>query len=623
LKRHVHVSIGPVQGFVAQSRRTRDLWGSSYLLSFLTAHAMSGARREGGTIVRPRVDDDPMLRWVENHREGASPRLGSVPNQFTVEIENEVDPANIASAAEQSLRDAWQRVCRAVWDRYVAHAVAAGNGTDKIWERQTRGFWEVTWVVGAPGDHGLLARRKLWRTHWLPEEAGNKCTVMPELQEISGHGRATDRARQDAFWSAVRDRTGELDLRENERLCAVSLVKRLYSRVAPAALGWEVDVTHWPSTVDVAAVPWSLRVLNAASQRGEAFAIAITEGTDRALTGGVSTVVAQDQAATSRFLRLDANWFHRSYTASPRLAPLSDEGARAAVLASLDALTAVAGSPPIYFALLLADGDRLGQMVASLGSDVVSSALAAFTRTAPGVVREHLGVTVYAGGDDVLALLPVEGALSCARDIEKTYRQSFGSRPATLSTAVVFAHARDPLNRIVTEAHRLLDDVAKEQNGRSSLAVSVYRGGAAAVQWVTTWERSTFDDARKDAVECLQGVVRELATEEDGGLSGSFIQDLRRMLGLLCGSSPLSPGTFAKLGDDVDLKALVRAEIRHRLGHDDGASRPGDAEKLASLVGDVLGRSRHGETAPRHVGIDGLLLASFLVGGGREEEHRP
>lgn len=29
MKQHLHFSIGPVQGFVAQSRRTRDLWGSS------------------------------------------------------------------------------------------------------------------------------------------------------------------------------------------------------------------------------------------------------------------------------------------------------------------------------------------------------------------------------------------------------------------------------------------------------------------------------------------------------------------------------------------------------------------------------------------------------------------
>lgn len=68
---------------------------------------------------------------------------------------------------------------------------------------------------------------------------------------------------------------------------------------------------------------------------------------------------------------------------------------------------------------------------------------------------------------------------------------------------------------------------------------------------------------------------------------------------------------------------LVRAEVEHRLDHRDGAFKPNDAERLASLVCDVLGRSRNGETASRHVGIDGLLLASFVAGGGCEGEHRP
>lgn len=628
MKQHLHVSIGPVQGFVMQSRRTRDLWGSSYLLSFLTAHAMSGARRVGGRIVRPRVDDDPMLRWAESRGDGGPPRLGSLPNQFTVEIDSGVDPGGVAKPAEQSLRDAWQRVCHAVWERYVAHAVADGNGTDAIWQRQTGGFWEVIWVAGAPGDHDLLARRKLWRTHWLPEEAGNKCTVMPDLQEISGHVRAAERVRQDAFWRAIRARTGDLDLRDNERLCAVALVKRLFPLVAKAALGWEVDVNHWPSTVDVAAVPWCRRLLTAARQEGEAFAVAVSTVTVHALTGGVSNLVGVDIPGAPRFLRLDANWFHRSFVASSRLGPLSEEGARASILAKLDGLTGTRdaagklGSPAVYFALLLADGDLLGEMVAKLGSDVVSSALATFTRQVPEIVKEWHGVTIYAGGDDTLALLPLQCALDCARAIEQAYRQSFGSAPATLSTAVVFAHARDPLNRVLAEAHRLLDEVAKEENGRASLAAGVYRDDAAAVQWVTTWERLSSDGTREHAVECVHDVAREMAPDT-GRLSGSLLQDLRHMLGLLSVSSPPAPGSFARVREGIEMGALVRAEIEHRLGHNEGASRPGEAERLAFLVGDVLRRSRNGEASSSYVGIDGLLLASFLAGGGHEEEHGP
>jgi hypothetical protein len=150
-------------------------------------------------------------------------------------------------------------------------------------------------------------------------------------------------------------------------------VKRLCPRVAQEALGFALDVTHWPSTVDVAAAPWCQRLLAVAPQDAEAYADAVAKASDHALTGGVSSLLHQAQGGAQRFLRLDANWFQRSFVASSKLAPLSDEGARASVLARLDSLTAARdgaglGSPAVYFALLLADGDRLGQMVASAGS---------------------------------------------------------------------------------------------------------------------------------------------------------------------------------------------------------------------------------------------------------------
>ena len=64
----IDISIGPVQGFVAQSRRTRDLWGSSYLLSVLSAHAMCGAERAGGRIISPIVESDPLYEWISERK---------------------------------------------------------------------------------------------------------------------------------------------------------------------------------------------------------------------------------------------------------------------------------------------------------------------------------------------------------------------------------------------------------------------------------------------------------------------------------------------------------------------------------------------------------------------------
>ena len=221
------------------------------MLAFLSAHAMAGAQQAGGKVVQPVVDGDRLYRWVTGQREGNAPRLGSLPNHFVVEVDGTAQA--VAHESVRAFEDAWRQVCDPVWREYVEHACADGNDTARIWDRQVGTFWEEMWTAEpADGECGLLARRKRWRNHRPPEEPGDKCTVMHDLQELSGYVRSegsASRERQNQFWKTVRHPLGSLDLREDERLCAVALVKRLFPRVAPRALGWEVDRSHWPSTV--------------------------------------------------------------------------------------------------------------------------------------------------------------------------------------------------------------------------------------------------------------------------------------------------------------------------------------------------------------------------------------
>ena len=446
------ISIGPVQGFVAQSRRTRDLWGSSYLLSFLSAHAMYGANTEGGRIIQPVVDNDLLYRWVSGRREGKPPRIGSVPNHFVVEVEG--DARSVADAGKRSLNNAWERVCRAVWEQFVEHICSAGEGTEHIWNRQVCAFWEVTLTAGDTGDGGgLLARRKHWRSHRPPDESGEKCTVMQDLQELSGHLRAEGR---DRFWDRVRSRLGPLDLRDNERLCSIALVKRLFPKVASAALNWDVDTSHWPSTVYVGAVPWIRRVVSIAPEEGRKYADAVRDNVaDNVLAERHPPFAGLNDAAAGDFPKLDANFLHREFVNSERLCPLANGNATAERKELAGLLKTIydaededgrLGPPPSFYALFLADGDCLGRLLGKPGGGTVSTALAAFTRGVPDIVKKHDGVTVYAGGDDVLAMLPVPDALACAQSLSGAYLNAFAETGAkdgaTLSAAVVFAHVR-------------------------------------------------------------------------------------------------------------------------------------------------------------------------------------
>ena len=58
----VSLSIGPVQDFIAQARRSRDLWFGSHILSEISRSAAKAVAENGGKLIFPALQlDDPEL----------------------------------------------------------------------------------------------------------------------------------------------------------------------------------------------------------------------------------------------------------------------------------------------------------------------------------------------------------------------------------------------------------------------------------------------------------------------------------------------------------------------------------------------------------------------------------
>jgi len=623
-------SLGPVQSFIAAARRTRDLWGGSFLLSLLVAEAVaaSGLRADNFRVPSPAVvKGDPLIEACRAWREGRNPsgslRLrGSLPNHVRVAVPKE-EAAQIAERMTAAVHELWGALCEAVWERFIARAVQGSEAIElsvrEIWDRQVRGFWEVLWVAAPPGTGGL-ARRKAWRTHLVPEEPGDRCMVLPEYQELSGAlstMSGTERRRQGAFWEAVRQHTGAYDVRPDERLCAPVLVKRLFVSVAAKRCPGLPDASWWPSTLHLALAGW---LQDAVTKQPE-------------LANKLETRIAE-AAPEARRVRarscLPGLVEHDLWAVDPELL-FSEESGDPQIAEVKRELCERIGSPSRFYAIVLADGDRLGAAARRLGADALGEALQCFGEQVDEIAARAHAVVVYAGGDDVLALAPIEGALDLARRLDDAYREAFaGHLPAgepipTLSAAVFFNHARAPLIHALGVAHRLLDDEAKQANGRGSVAVSVHRRNGEVARWVRAFRGAQGERP----LELLGSTIQRLADPDTSIPSAAFYRT-GQLVGSLLTPSPNGPGQRGALvvGDPELLVRLVEVELGRAgatqgTGAARGASSLGCVAKwLVQLMRTVPGPENAGGAGVSslvELDLDVIPLVQFLLQGGTEQ----
>ena len=618
----LHFTLGPVQGFVAEARRLRDFWAGSFLLSWLCGQAMRAVEEAGGEIVFPEAGGDPLLGAIR--KGGNGPRVGTLPNRFKAKVSEDFDP----QACAEAVKDAWRGLAEAVWNRFIGDVAPLGQGTHAIWERQIGNFWEIAWVKGAdPGrgaDAAWLDRRKNWRSHWPGnEERSDLCMMMGHLQEISGYRRYGNAEAQDEFWRALQEKAGALNLREGERLSAVALVKRLFplldEEAMQKALGFSFkeNLRNWPSTAYLAAVPWLDRLSSDEFKSArEDYALEAAKHLEPGYKGETDTTVFG--LPREDFFKLDGQLYNEDGIAAQPKEAFKDDAARRALQAALKNLQKQAGAPSKFYALLLMDGDRIGALLHKK-PDLVKKGLAGFAGKvveAFGPGNRHRGMLIYAGGDDVMAMLPVETAISAAHELRALYDQTFSAanvgkaKPeATMSAAIVFAHYKIPLRQVIETAHHYLDAVAKERNGRDSLALAAMKPGGIACEWVSCWSDGTNEPAR-----LLSEMARQM--RRDPEFAGGFFHALRDRYGPLFdnGGEGEACDVSAGYGDPDMMKALIRYEFLH--------SGKADAETVEEAVSDLMTISQplaRRPGSPRPVdgfAFDAGLMVRFLSRAG-------
>jgi CRISPR-associated protein Cmr2 len=219
---------------------------------------------------------------------------------------------------------------------------------------------------------------------------------------------------------------------------------------------------------------------------------------------------------------------------------------------------------------------------------------------------------VYAGGDDLLALLPLFEALACARELQEEFKKAVGAwqppegaRRPTPSVGMAIAHHTAPLD-LTLQATARAERSAKDRYGRDALCVHVLKHSGEEVRVGTHWT----DTDGESLVALVEQLVKLL---RDKSLSMKFAHafaDEARSLERL----PVE-------GRAAELRRLAK---RHR----------GESEKYGAAkdgIGDLCKRLAKWADAPRGeeseralLGLEEIgrwvLLARFIASGGRDEE---
>ncbi len=164
-----------------------------------------------------------------------------------------------------------------------------------------------------------------------------------------------------------------------------------------------------------------------------------------------------------------------------------------------------------YVAVVRSDGDNLSRVVGTYGLNPreVSNALFNFSEQAVVLCEKYGGRVVFAGGDDLLAFVPVVTSSTDSEqrwtvlDFVQELREMFikvmtdAQMPqVTLSIGISLAYYKYPLARMIEEAEEMLWSMAKG-TGKDRVALSLRKHSGRRTQIVLPFSSGEFDQVRE------------------------------------------------------------------------------------------------------------------------------
>lgn len=538
MNKHIFLfTLGPVQSFIAQARKTQDLFAGSQLLSKYTHYAFGLLEQSVGK---------QNIELIFPSFKGSSN-----PNRFAAEISNvtTLQIKAIGSNLKSDLITDFVAEAEELLTKISNYSNIANDA-----KAQLQQHWEVYWAaIPLDGDDKyrvqqedllkFMSSAKNTRLFDQMEEEGRKCSVdgirnalfvRHNLNEQGKSGKKPPNFTQPTYCEIPDTDTR---LVPGEGLSAVSMFKRLY----------DPKGKEFPSTAKVALME-KLRIIKLDSAKYTALKAYKAHFNKK----------KEDEKYWDEQLLLEENLSRKYFLKHGLKFGLNEGGTDLdnGLQDDYKKLIKLTGKfAPSYYAILLFDGDAMGDWFNGSNLEKPDQLKAfqlalkdhfhKFAKTASDYLDsgDYRGKTIYAGGDDFLGLVNLHHLLDVVEHLRAKFKELVSEQllkeqtefkvrancELSFSAGVAIAHYKEPLG-IVLQAAREAEERAKKQRDRGpeggQLCFSVIRHSGGTTQ--ATLPFGAIDEDKIPLLQAFKSVVGALTNSE---FSNQFIHGLEKVFG--------------------------------------------------------------------------------------------
>jgi len=509
-------SISPVQAFIAQARKTQDLYAGSFILSHLCRMAAEKARTDYmARIIFPHLANQALI------------------NRFLAVVDDGDRERNLVMGRdlENTVQDTFRQMAGKILGSMKVTCVP---GFLEHYFDQVNNHWQIFWMFQEypegcfaesylKAENALGAIKNVKKFTSFSQEPARKCSITGE-HNVLFYREGQKKGFVPDFAAPLPTGLPPKYLDEREKLGAIAFIKRCaekhfstseYTGKFPS-VNYEEE---FPSTADIALMDVLYRWLQLAARKKVNAAALFDLKNNEPLSSHLSSLEQKETKKAFEFFR------ERDIYLTP------------------------------YYAVLLFDGDNMGKWLAGdylhggtaleAFQNELSRQLGLFAEAArQEVLCEPVGRTVYAGGDDFLGLVNVKHLFITLKKLRSRFDGielgKYTDRKLTFSAGVVVAHWKTPLGEVLSRARQMEQTAKKLDEGdKDAFAMAVLKHSGEVHETVFKWRHdgNWTLDFLTGIVDKITGggkeVKENMTAETDAAVqefSNNFIKSLNREL---------------------------------------------------------------------------------------------